>query len=478
MPTPTGISASRGSAILGINKYKSPLVGWLEIMEQLYPGFCATNGYVLEPRRDEWGEPLDPKMASIRWGHAFEDAICDLTGGVTDREKVYSTDKHGFPMTCHLDGLKGERVQENKTAFDMAFRMGWGEPGSDMVPEAYQVQIQQQLYLTGLEWGDFNVLVFPRFPGEWEKMGYKIDFGLGVINCPDGGIEILYSWAAKLRDLGYFHQYHVQSNPATQKKMIENYKLFWNDNILKETPPPVNGYDDIKWLIAAPEGEIQLDTSEKTNPRFKEHLAVQDEWSEFIDIDNEIYSMVDRQKEIKNNFAIWIQKEIQSKNVKPGNEKRKLNIYSGARKLFSITRAYPGLRVSKSTVDTVKENEPEIYELMKKTSFADIMPEELALTEKQFEKILNADKDFESQFNNLDDKIMSLEDFNKGLKDLIEKRTKAVKSLKLTKLLSKDSIMKHLEKHKPEMFKLFYERGIVEMTEPKSTLRINKPERD
>ena len=87
MPIPIGISASRGSAILGVNKYKSPLVAWLEIMEQLHPGFVEGNGYYLEPRGNEWGEPLDPKMAAIRWGHGFENAITDLTGGITDREK-------------------------------------------------------------------------------------------------------------------------------------------------------------------------------------------------------------------------------------------------------------------------------------------------------------------------------------------------------------------------------------------------------
>ncbi len=435
MPTPTGISASRGSAVLGVNKYKSPLVAWMEIMEQLKPGFCGSNGYVLEARRDEWGEPLDPKMASIRWGHGFEDAICDLTGGITDREKVFQTDKHGFPMTCHLDGLKNNRVQENKTAADMAFRMGWGEPESDMVPLEYAVQIQQQLNLTGLEWGDFNVLVFPRFPGEWEKMGYRIKENGKMIYLPNGESKFLFHFANQLKMLGYFHQYHVQSNPATQKKMIENYKLFWNDNVLKETPPPVNGYDDIKWLIAAPEGEIEA--SEE----------MRDLWSEYVDIDNEIYSMQERKKEIKNNFAIWVQKEIQSKNVKPGNEKRKLNIYSGARKLFSITRAYPGLKVNRDMVSNLKETEPDMYELMKKTSFADIMPDTLELTEKQAEKVKNDDP-------------------------------KILKSLKLTKLLSKDSIMKHLQKHKPDMFKIFYERGIVETSEPKSTLRINKPERE
>lgn len=469
MPIPTGISASRGAAIFNLTpKYKSPLVAWIELMEQLQPGFCAANGYELPVRIPEWEEPLNPKMASIRFGHAFEDAICDLTGGITDREKFYQNDSHGFPMTCHIDGLKNGRVQENKTAFDMAFKMGWGEPGTDMVPESYQVQIQQQLYLTGLKHGDFNVLVFPKSPAEWERMGYRVKLvnGRFLVFLNNHKHSSTNDFAFNLSLLGYFHHFHVESNPSTQKTMIENYKLFWNDNVLKEVPPPVNGYDDIKWLIAAPEGEIEASKEMK------------ELWSEYVDIDNEIESMVERKKEIKDNFAGWVQKEIESKNIKPGNEKRKLNIFAGPRKLFSITRAFPGLSVNKSMVAALKEDDPQMYEIMKKTSFADIMPESLLLTDKQKEKLLSIDE----KIREMDEILLSdnpmTDDIIKEIKTIRADHGKLLKSLKLTKLLSKDSIMKHLEKHKPDMFKMFYERGIVEQTSPKSTLRISKPEKD
>jgi predicted phage-related endonuclease len=468
---PQGISASRGSAVLGVNKYKSPLVAWLEIMEQLKPGFCANNGYETPERVDPWAEPLNPKHASLRWGLAFENSIVDLVGGITGREKYYETYKHGFPMTCHLDGLKNGIVQENKTAFDMAFKMGWGEPGSDMIPESYQVQVQHQMYLAGINNADVNVLVFPKSPAEWEKMGYKIekeaDFFMGIQHPNNGALESFPEFAGKLRDLGYFHKYHVKANPETQAAIIDRYVEFWNENVLKEVPPPVQGYDDIKWLIAAPEGEIEASNEMK------------ELWSEYVDIDNEIESMVESKKEIKNNFSVWIQKEIQSKNVKPGNEKRKLNVYAGRRKLFSITKAYPGLKIAAKLVDTLKENDPTLYETMKKTSFADIMPEELELTEKQLEKVKQANDYLDNVSEQIENGHECSElDFERVVKEIKTQQIKLVKSLKLTKLLSKDSIMKHLEKHKPELFKLFYEKGIVEMSEPKSTLRISKPEKE
>lgn len=438
MPQPIGISASRGAAILGVNKYKSPLYAWLEIMEQRNPGFCKANGFYLPLRGDEWGEPLDPKMAPIRWGHGFEDAICDLSGGITDREAFYQNDSFGFPMTCHIDGLKDGRVQENKTAFDMAFKMGWGEPGTDMVPDAYQVQVQHQMSLTGIRQADVNVLVFPKSPAEWERMGYRIDMKMGMMLKDGNGVDFLGVFAKKLVSLGYFHRYRVSANPSVQKKMIENYRLFWNDNVMKETPPPVSGYDDIKWMFASPEGEIEAT---------EEMLSL---WSEFVDIDAEISGMKERQTEIKNNVSRMIQTAVSEKKVKPGNEKRKINIYAGARKLFSISRPYPGLRISQSTMDTLKENSPVIYDEMKNTSFLDIFADDLNMTEKQDEK----------------------------LKKLITENEKFLKSLKLTKLLSRDSIAKTLQRNKPELFKTLMEQSIVYETEPTARLNINKPEKE
>lgn len=430
--TPSNLSASRGSAILGVNKYKSPLVGWLEIMEDRQPGFCNGNGYMKPAKKDPWTEPLDPKAAALRWGLVFEDPICDLIGGITDREKAFIHPKHDF-LTCHIDGTKQNRLQENKTAFDMVFRMGYGEPGSAMIPEGYQVQGQHQSMCSGINNFDLNVLVFPRPPAEWEKMGYRIKsdkIKFDMMHKPNGRIYPISKFAQNLNSLGYFHRFHCPANPAAQKLMLKTYLHFWHENVLKETPPPVQGYDDIKYLIAAPEGEI------KASSEMKEL------WQETIDIANEIESMIERQKEIKNNMAAWVQKEMLSHNIKPGNEKRKLNVYAGRRKLFSISQPAPGIKVSRSTVDKIKEDNPKVYETMKKTSFADILGD-IKLTDKQAEK-----------------------------KDELDK---FLGKLKLTKLLSRDSIMKQIKKSKPKLFKIFFEAGIIEETRPVSRLSISKP---
>lgn len=451
MPTPLkGISASRGSAVLGLNKYKSPFLAWIEIMEQIEPGFCFKNGYEVPIRKEEWGEVLDPSMAAIRWGHGFEDAINNLVGDVINREKVYTHPKHKF-LTTHVDGEKNGRNQENKTAFDMVYKKEWGEPGSDMIPKTYQIQVQHQMMLTGQEYTDVNVLVFPKAPAEWEKLGYRIDME-GRVFYPNGdfilnGVEV---WTNNLNNLGYFHQYHVKADPELQKEMLDRYLTFWNENVLKRIPPPINGYDDIKWLFSSPEGELEATEEMKSL------------WSEKCDIENEISSMVDRVKEIKINFSKLVQIEKESLNIKPGNEPRKLNIYAGRRKLASISKPFPRLNVKKSMVEDLKEKDPGLYAEMKKVNFVDLIPEfKECMTDKQQEAFDNIDKEQQQIYSKLG---VDVEKF--------------VKKFKVSKLLEKKSIFSAMKKNRPDLYKFFYENSIVEESTPKSSLRMtsNKEE--
>ena len=442
--TPIGISASRGAAILGLSKYKSPLVAWLEIMEARKPGFCQLKGYTKPERIDPFAEPLNPKTAPLRWGLAFEGAICDIVGNVENREKAFQHPDHDF-ITCHIDGLKNGRLQENKTAFDMAYKMGWGELGSDMIPIDYAVQVQHQMMCSGIKNTDVNVLVFPRSQAEFEKLGYMVDLD---DNCLYKGSKAyskldFVNW---LSILGYFHHYHVESSPSAQKDILERYFYFWNENVLKEIEPPVKGYDDIKWLIPSPEGEIEAD---------KEMSEL---WSELVDIEAEADSGKKRVEQIKDEFA----KYVQYKTPKDSAEKGKLNCYYGSRKLFSISRPKPGIKVSGSTVDKIKDNDPELYAEMKKTSFADILPElNSCMTDKQLES-----------FNELSDEQQKL------YGELGEKVQKFTGKLKLTKLLDKDNIMKAVEKSKPELYQKLRDCRLVIDTDPSSRLTISKPKKD
>ncbi|MCK5600682.1 YqaJ viral recombinase family protein [Candidatus Pacearchaeota archaeon] len=505
--TPSLISASRGAAILGQSKYKSPLEVYLEIQEERKQGYCGLNGFLKPERIDPWIEPLNPKHAALRFGLAFEDSICDLVGGVTDREKFYTHPNHDF-ITCHIDGLKKhgntQRLQENKTAFDMVYRKNWGDPGTDMIPADYQIQVHHQSMCSGITGIDVNVLVFPRPPAEWEKMGYKItpflngNYGITFPDKTNVGVR-LSEWAENLQALGYFHKYHIEANPTTQQDILERYLAFWNDNILKEVPPPVNGYDDIKWLIDSPCGEIEAD---------EETRAL---WSELCDIEKEAEAGRERVAEIKNNFTGFVQREMENIKISMGvcpdcegemflseidgmkccpcqtcngtgkiqtAEKNKLRIMAGNRNIFTISKPAPGIKVSRPTVTTLKEDSPELYETMKKTSFLDIMPEELELTEKQKEKVNNLDEIIKEVSDKLDNQGMITQKEVKQVKEIKKEQSKILKSFKLTKLLSKDSIIRNLKKTKPEIFDEMFSRSLIEETAPHSRMTVNCPKED
>lgn len=135
-----GIGGSDVAAILGMSKWKTPLQVYL----------------------DKIGEAEDmPDNDSMFWGRALEPVIrqkyADETGRIvrTPENILFSTK---FPfMMANLDGYTDDqRVVEVKTA-----RMGsdWGDPGTDQIPEAYLLQVQHYMAVTGFEVADVPVLI-------------------------------------------------------------------------------------------------------------------------------------------------------------------------------------------------------------------------------------------------------------------------------------------------------------------------------
>jgi len=434
---PHGISASRGAALMGLSKYKTATEAWLEIMEEKKPGWCEKHGYKTPERVDPWAEPLDPKLAPLRWGLAFEDAICELAGVTCEREKEYLIPEHPF-VTCHIDGRSVDELtktdsrgllNENKTVFAMAFEAGWGEEGTDQIPAEYQVQIQHQMMCTGDEVARLNALIFPKSPAQFEKEGWKIEKNLDNFTLfKYSEIKSFRTFTESLSLLNYFKQFTIPANAEAQKQILELYLKIWKVNILGETPPPAQGYDDIKWYFNLPEGELEASSE------------IKELWAEYIDIDNEIGDMQDRQKVIKDIFSEWVIKNRDK--VKAANEPRKLNVMAGARKLCTVSKPEPGLKVSRSSVDRIKEDYPALYETMKKKNFADILGEI---------------------------------EFTDAQKEAVEDLSKLLGKKKLTSILSKNSIIYAIEKNEPELFKAMMECALVEETEPVARLTISKP---
>ena len=255
MPISINISASRGAAILGLSKWKTPVQSWLEIMESREPGFCEKHNYEL---------PVFEYNAAMRWGHAFENSIIELAENkigieIVEREQLYTKDF----LTCHIDGRYhiGDVLHEGKTTNFRYYRENFGEPGTDRVPVEYQIQCQHQMICTGAEKVILSVLVFPRMVTDFEEIGWEIvpynnDYDIQKII--DGKVSCVspIAWARTLNEMGYFHTYEIIANRDLQLLMIEKYTDFWNNHVLTGIPPEAKSYDDIRALVREPIGTI------------------------------------------------------------------------------------------------------------------------------------------------------------------------------------------------------------------------------
>lgn len=134
-----GIGGSDAAAIVGASKWKTPLALYLE-------------------KRGE--APAQPESPAMRWGTLLEPLVrqqyCNESG---ESVRVPSLLVHPtYPwMIGHLDGITDSgRVVELKTARSAE---GWGEPGTDEIPDAYLVQVQHYMLITALPVADVAVLI-------------------------------------------------------------------------------------------------------------------------------------------------------------------------------------------------------------------------------------------------------------------------------------------------------------------------------
>jgi hypothetical protein len=274
-----GISATRASAILGLNNWKTPLLAWQEIQEKLKPGFNAERGFILPEREDK---------AVFRWGNAFESAVIELAESaqgdiIGAQEELFmqvpetSNACTGFNTLgvsirptafCYVDGVyakgsdhkKVNILHEGKTTFHRAFDKSWGEPGTSRVPDHIAIQVQHQMMCAGADECIVSVLVFPKSVDDWEDEGWEISpcggEGNFYLNNEQGDLTHPSEWARILAQMGYFHQYPIKANRDTQKLLREAYNHFWETYVLTETPPEITDYADIRRLFTAPKGEL------------------------------------------------------------------------------------------------------------------------------------------------------------------------------------------------------------------------------
>jgi putative phage-type endonuclease len=181
-----GIGGSDAGAILGLNKWSSPLDVYLDKIGQAQP--IADND-------------------AMYWGRHLEDIVATeytkRTGNRTRRRnEILAHSDHDF-ILANLDrdliGKPG--ILECKTAFRPD---GWGADGTDEVPESYLAQVMHYMAVTKSEYADVAVLIGGR------------DFRIYTIKRDDDLINAI----------------------------IEREVYFWNEHVLaKIAPDPINNND-------------------------------------------------------------------------------------------------------------------------------------------------------------------------------------------------------------------------------------------
>ena len=202
----SGVGGSEVAAALGLSKWKTPYQLWLEKTTDV------------EPLEDNW---------NLLRGRALEPALRQEYANVTEREVSVINgfvlhDKYDF-MFYSPDGISPDgRLQEFKSA---AFGHGWGEYGSDEIPQEYALQVQYGLLITKLKVSDCMASIGAKKPEL-----FLIDEDLELQKLIENGV---YDFWMKVReltppepinedDLKLIYAKKINANPiAIQKNLVE-----------------------------------------------------------------------------------------------------------------------------------------------------------------------------------------------------------------------------------------------------------------
>ena len=211
------IGGSDIGAILGLSRFRSPLEVWME----------KTGKEI---------KKLD--SLPLRFGSFAEEFVAAEYARATGfrlihDESIYIHPEHAF-MCAHMDRFVLEggaanstptptRILECKTAHP--FSSGdWGEAGSDEVPMSYLCQCIWYMAITNINQVDLAVLFG------------NSDFRIYTMN----------------RDL------------ALENTLLEKASLFWNDYVIKDTPPPAQSEADCQTLFSRGDPKKSLEAQSET----------------------------------------------------------------------------------------------------------------------------------------------------------------------------------------------------------------------
>lgn len=184
-----GIGSSEIAAICGLSAWASPLSVWLRKMGQ------GENSNALPLRI---GSQLEPLIA---------DLYTEKTGErLTNPDTVYRSDQFEWQLaTPDRIRVSDGGIVECKNAY---MATGWGDEGTDQIPQEYVCQVQWQMDVMGADFTHVAAIT-------------GRNFGVYVVTRDDDLCEALRDAAAR----------------------------FWHDYVLAGVQPPVSANDnDRKWL--------------------------------------------------------------------------------------------------------------------------------------------------------------------------------------------------------------------------------------
>jgi putative phage-type endonuclease len=187
-----GIGGSDVAAICGLNKYKSPVEVWMEKAGQSIPKEQSEAAY--------WGSVLEPLVR--------QEFALRANMKVKLKQCILKHSQHDF-MIANIDGVvidnnHGECLFEAKTA--SAYKQNQWE---DSIPEEYMLQIQHYMAVTGYKRTYIAVLI--------------------------GGNNFKYKI--------------VERDDELIKMIIKLEHNFWNNYVLTNTTPPIDGSEASSELL-------------------------------------------------------------------------------------------------------------------------------------------------------------------------------------------------------------------------------------
>lgn len=262
-----GIGGSDASAIAGLNKWKSPLNVYIDKVEPIEEDSISEAA--------EWGIRQEPIIRD-----KFREEHPELK--VKQSYIMWQSVEHPF-MIANVDGLlfheeKGWGVLEIKTSHE--WRLGeWSE---ETIPEDYLIQCQHYLYVLGLNYCYFAVLI--------------------------GGNK--------------YKEFYVERDEELIESLITLEEDFWNSHVLASNPPEPDGSKGSSEILDILYPASVAKDKEEVKELPKEALSLVDEYQACTEQEK---AMKDEKESVKNKLKSMLG-EYQIGQVIDMNKQREIKV--------------------------------------------------------------------------------------------------------------------------------------------------------